>query len=126
MNNNISILGKNIKILREKRRWSLNKLKTESDVGYATLHDLENGKSRSLTSVNLEKVAKALNVNTMTLLDEKEIETSEIKDINELIMFTKENNFIIDNINLNDFEKYLIINSLENTINIIKYGRNKK
>lgn len=65
---NISELGQNIKKYRGQRNWTLSKLKQESSVGYATLHDIENGKSQSLNSSNLEKVASALGVGTNELL----------------------------------------------------------
>ncbi|RFM19050.1 XRE family transcriptional regulator [Clostridium botulinum] len=42
----ISELGLNIKKIRAQKGWSLSKLKQESGVGYATLHDIENGKSQ--------------------------------------------------------------------------------
>ncbi len=125
MGNNISILGKNIKNFRLKKQWSLNKLKLESGVGYATLHDLENGKSQNLSVSNLEKVATALNVNTMILLNEKEIELPTEKDINELIIFAEKNEFIIDDEILKDAEKYLLMSLLESAIKVIKYGRGK-
>lgn len=64
----ISQLGLNIKSARERKGWSLNKLKQESGVGYATLHDIESGKSQNLNSANLEKIAKALNIATNELL----------------------------------------------------------
>lgn len=125
MDNNISILGQNIKNFRLKKEWSLNKLKLESGVGYATLHDLENGKSQNLSVSNLEKVATALNVNTMILLNEKEIELPTEKDINELIIFAEKNEFIIDDEILTDAEKYLLMSLLESAIKVIKYGRGK-
>lgn len=77
---NISELGANITKFREAKNWSINKLKQESGIGYATLHDIENGKSQSITSDNLEKVAKALNVNTDELLGFEVVEIT-VKDL---------------------------------------------
>lgn len=79
-----SELGSNIKYFRELKGWSLNKLKQESQVGYSTLHDIENGKSQSLSSVNLEKVAKALHVDTNDLLGIDVIEVT-VNDLRQTL-----------------------------------------
>jgi len=65
---NISEIGLNIKKHREYKNWTLNKLKQESGVGYATLHDIESGKSQSISTSNLEKIARTLNVTANDLL----------------------------------------------------------
>lgn len=100
----ISSLGINIKILREKKGWSLNKLKEESTIGYATLHDIENGKSQSLNSSNLEKVARALDTTVDELLNIESIEVI-VDDISETVeaIFQSEE-LKLDGIKLNDYE----------------------
>lgn len=100
----ISTLGINIKTLREKKGLSLNKLKEESGIGYATLHDIENGKSQSLNSNNLEKVAKALDTTIDELLDIESIEyaVSDIADTIDIIFESDE--LKLDGIDLNNYE----------------------
>lgn len=118
----ISILGKNIKRIRELKNIPRTKLSIISKVGTTTLYDIEHGNSQSLGTINLEKVAKALNVNTSELLNEQEIK---IKDIDDILVFIKGNEFIADNKTLTDYERYILMHSLDSAINIINYGRNK-
>lgn len=83
----ISDLGKNVKRIREDKGWTLNKLKQESGIGYATLHDLENGKTQNLNSNNLLKVANALDMTIDDLLgNEYEVEELVVDDIEETLM----------------------------------------
>ncbi|MDS0527847.1 helix-turn-helix domain-containing protein [Clostridium sp. SHJSY1] len=101
---NISTLGLNIKTLREKKGLSLNKLKEECGIGYATLHDIENGKSQNLNSNNLEKVAKALDTTVDELLNLETIEhtVSDIADTLDAIF--KSDELKLDGIELNEYE----------------------
>jgi transcriptional regulator with XRE-family HTH domain len=80
----ITTLGINIRTLREKKGWSLKKLKEISGVGYATLHDIESGKSQNITSTNLAKVAKALDTTSDDLLDIESVELV-VGDISETV-----------------------------------------
>lgn len=102
---NISDLGLNIKKAREQKGWTLNKLKQESGVGYATLHDIESGKSQSLNSSNLEKVAKALNVTTNDLLGITVVEHT-VTDLEETLNIILESDELeLDGILLSSDEK---------------------
>lgn len=114
----IGTLGVNIKKIREKKGWSINKLKLESGVGYATLHDLESGKSQNLSLVNLEKVAKALNSTTDELLNIESVEFT-VCDITETVDVIFESDELeLDNEKLTDIEKELLkdffISGIEN------------
>lgn len=70
----ISILGKNIEKLRTAKGWSKSKLKELSNVGYATIHDIESGKTQNLNTATINKLAIALNVTPNILLGIEEIE----------------------------------------------------
>lgn len=114
----ISTLGSNIRELREKKRWSLNKLKEESGIGYATLHDIENGKSQSLNSNNLEKVAKALDSTVDELLNIESVEYT-VRDITDTVdMIFESDELELDDRILTDTEKELLkdffISGIEN------------
>lgn len=111
----ISQLGINIKKFRIEKGWSLKKLKDESGVGYATLHDIENGKSKSLNGTNLEKVANALGKATDELLGvEVEIIEYEVGDYKETIKaILKDGNISVDQIPLSDKEKELAFDYAE-------------
>lgn len=103
--NNVSVLGLNIKKQRDLKGWSLTKLKQESGVGYATLHDIESGKSQNLNSANLEKVAKALNVGTNELLGIDVVEYT-VTDLGETLNIILESDELeLDGLLLNDSEK---------------------
>ena len=105
----ISQLGLNIKKSREEKGWSLNKLKQESGVGYATLHDIESGKSKNLNTNSIEKIATALNkaidellgFEIVVLVDDLEetfiklLESDEVK-IDGKIMSPEEKSEIVD------------------------------
>lgn len=120
---NISELGQNIKKYRNKKGWSLSKLKQESGVGYATLHDIENGKSQSLNSVNLEKVAKALNITTNELLGIDIVEYT-VNDIEETLdMVLQSDELELDGIPINDDEKEQLRDFLSLAINTLRRGR---
>ncbi|MGL4654894.1 MAG: helix-turn-helix domain-containing protein [Sarcina sp.] len=64
----VSELGKNLKRYRKEKNLSLNKLKDLAGVGYATLHDVENGKKPNLSVPILEKISKVLEVSIEDLL----------------------------------------------------------
>jgi transcriptional regulator with XRE-family HTH domain len=100
----ITTLGINIRTLREKKGWSLKKLKEISGVGYSTLHDIESGKSQNITSTNLEKVAKALDTTSDDLLDIESVELV-VGDISETVDAIFESDELkLDGINLSDYE----------------------
>jgi transcriptional regulator with XRE-family HTH domain len=100
----ISTLGLNIRALREKKGWSLNKLKEECGISYATLHDIENGKSQNLNSKNLEIVAKALSATVDELLNIESVEyvVDDISDTLDAIFESDE--LKLDGIKLNGYE----------------------
>lgn len=123
---NISELGLNIRKVREQKGWTLTKLKQESNVGYATLHDIENGKSKSLNSMNLEKVSKALNTTTNELLgiDVKEYTVQDLKETLEAILESDE--LEIDGFLVSDDEKEELQEFFNIAINNIRRKRRKK
>ncbi|MHB9946939.1 transcriptional regulator [Clostridium botulinum] len=122
----ISELGLNIKKFRKQRGWSLSKLKQESSVGYATLHDIENGKSQNLNSKNLEKVAKALSVNTNELLgiDVVEYTVTDLEETLKIILQSDE--LELDGLLLDKNEKEELGDFFNLTINIIRKRRKNR
>ena len=79
----ISVLGKNIKRLREFKNMSQSDLVRKAGVGKATINEIENGKRKSLNSNTINKISIALNVPVEELfIDENKTEYS-ITDIRE-------------------------------------------
>lgn len=122
---NISEVGKNIKKYREEKGWSLNRLKEECSIGYATLHDIENGKSKSLNSGNLEKVASALGVTTDELLGVEVIEYT-VCDLDKTLEYVlKSEELTVDDITINENEKQLLQDIFSAVTDIIRKQRQR-
>jgi transcriptional regulator with XRE-family HTH domain len=122
----ISELGLNIKKFRKQKGWSLSKLKQESGVGYATLHDIENGKSKKMNSKNLEKVAKALNITTNELLgiDVVEYTVTDLEETLKIILQSDE--LEIDGVPVTENEKEELEDFFSLAVNSIKRRRKKE
>ena len=121
----ISEIGLNIKKFREEKGWSLKKLKEESGVGYATLHDIENGKSKNLNSTTIEKIAIALNETTDNLLG-VEIEVLEfvVEDLESTIKAILESDEIkIDDMAMTEDDKTEILELVKAGIKNIRRRR---
>ncbi|MEG0133035.1 MAG: helix-turn-helix transcriptional regulator [Clostridium sp.] len=119
----ISTLGKNIKKYRTKMNWSIADLKKASDIPYSSLHDIESGKSKSLSSTNLEKVANALNISTNDLLG---IEVTEhvVEDFKEAFyMILESDELTIDGIELTEIEKENFKDMFNMALNITRRNR---
>ncbi len=119
----ISIIGKNIKKFRENKGWSLAKLKNESGVGYATLHDIENGKTQNLNSKNLEKIATALDKTPDELLGIADYEVIEVQVgdlVSSINAIFESDELELDGILLSDFDKNFLLDNFMNNINSLR------
>lgn len=122
----ISELGKNIKLFREKKGWNLKKLIDEADVGYATIHDIENGKKQNINSTTLEKIASALDISPNELLG-IDITEHTVSDMFETINVIFESDEIeIDNIQLTPKEKDILKKIYIDGIDIIRLMRDNQ
>ncbi len=124
----VSVIGKNIKKFRENKGWSLAKLKNESGVGYATLHDIENGKTQTLNSKNLEKISIALEKTPDELMGiDYEVIEVEVRDLISTINAIFESDELeLDGVPLSDFDKKFLIDNFMNNINSLRNIRNYK
>lgn len=122
----ISVIGKNIKKFREGKGWSLSKLKNESGVGYATLHDIENGKTQTLNSKNLEKISIALEKTPDELMGiDYEVIEVEVRDLISTINAIFESDELeLDGVLLNEFEKKFLLDNFMNSINLFRKLKN--
>ncbi|MEY8002010.1 helix-turn-helix domain-containing protein [Clostridium sp. Mt-5] len=121
----ISNLGLNIKKFRIEKGWNLKKLKEESGIGYATLHDIESGKTQNLNSSNIEKVAAALGKTTDELLGvEVEIIEKQVGDLEETIKaILSSDELTIDGENITNDEKAEIYDLIAFEINSVRRRR---
>lgn len=67
-NNNLKILGQNIRNIRKNKGLSIEQLSFECQLSRNYISDVERGK-RNISFINLNKISKALNVNIKELLD---------------------------------------------------------
>lgn len=102
----VSILGQNIKKIREAKGISAYRLAKESGVSGATISQIESGKRQTLKGDSLEKIASALKVSVDDLLsmeDGIEYESDDLEEIIQVILNNVE--LKLDNIVLTKREK---------------------
>lgn len=81
---NVSVLGKNVKIMRTEKGLSVNALAKLAGIGVATISQIENGHRQNLKGDTIIKLAGALNCTAQDLLtdeDHLEVETNDVCQI---------------------------------------------
>ena len=94
MENNISILGQNIKRIRQDKGFSAYKLSKISNVSQTTISQIENGNRQNLKSETLKNIATALNVSVNDLVESATETIYEVSDLRESIKFISESDDI--------------------------------
>lgn len=84
---NISIVGQNIKTIRESKNLTAYKLAKLAHVGGATISEIESGTRQELKSETLSKIANALNVTTDDLINAKDKQEYVVEDLEDTIDF---------------------------------------
>ncbi len=123
----ISILGQNIKRVRESKKISAYKLAQISGVGNSTISQIESGKRQTLNVSTIEKLATALNVEPNKLIspeDDTEYELTDFKEIISTILLSAD--ITLDEIELTDIEKKDISLAIEIAIQLIRNRREPK
>lgn len=116
----ISIVGKNIKRLREEQNLTQAELVRKAGVGKATINEIENGKRQSLNSNTINKISNALNVSAEELFMEDgktEYCVTDIKEAFNLILSSDE--LTLNNKELTNIEKNLIEETLNDVLDFI-------
>ena len=113
------LIGKNIKILREKKGLSKKKLSELSGVSVSYISELENLKKNSPSIDIIDKLANALDVTKGDLLKENDAQFAENTNkfiIQKSYLYTKENTSEYDvSDNLNDINELIkLIKKLNN------------
>lgn len=120
----ISILGQNIKRIRELKGISAYKLAKLADIGNSTVSQIESGKRQTLNGSTIEKIAKALNVDVNQLVkleDDQEYEMSELEELISAIL--NEVDITIDNVLMTEEEKKEFEMIANVAINLIRKKR---
>lgn len=120
----ISILGSNIRKLRDEKKLSAYKLAKLASVGAATISEIESGVRQSLNSSTIEKIALALEVKTDDLFameNDTEYIVNDIDDTIEVIMASDE--LTLDDSPLTIVEKKQLKLLLKNAIEVIRLQR---
>ena len=116
----ISIVGKNIKKIREAQNMSQAELVRKAGVGKATINEIENGKRQSLNSNTVNKISNALNVRAEELFmedDQEEYCITDVKEAFNLILSSDE--LTLNNEKLTNTERNLIEETLNDTLDFI-------
>lgn len=120
MNNEINILGINVKRFRKSNGISRKQLSIATQIDSLVLYEIECGDIENVSPNDLEKIARALDVSTLTLLGEN---VNVCEYINKLI-YHIDYELKINNDSLTDDQKHMITTSLQSIINSIKYPEN--
>ncbi|HIG0358917.1 TPA: helix-turn-helix domain-containing protein [Clostridium sporogenes] len=123
----ISILGLNIKRIREEKGISAYRLAKNAGVGVSTISQIETGKRQSLNSTTIEKIANALNISADTLMDIEENKEYVVTDMEQTInLILTSDELVLDDIKLSDTEKLQIESALNATFAMIRNQRNRR
>lgn len=123
-NENISLLGTNIKKFRNKKKMSMDILSKLSGVSSSSISQIETGGRSSMRSENVEKIAKALEITTNDLLLTVEEGEYEVSDIYEaIVMCLADDEVSIDDIIMSDKEKEQFEFGVKIIINTIRSNR---
>ena len=123
---NVSVLGQNIKRIRQSQNISSTTLAKMADIGVSTISQIETGKRQTLQGATINKIANALNVSVNDLLGENGVvnfETDEFCDIMSILINSK---FLkIDGKQMSHEEKILLQTEVTMFLSAIRYQRLK-
>ena len=124
---NISILGINIKRIREEKGISAYKLAKDAGVGASTISQIETGKRQSLNSATVEKVANVLNVSTDELMSTEEEIEYVVYDIEQTIaVILSSDELVLDDVEMTREEKEQFKMATAIALNSIRSQRSRK
>lgn len=122
----VSVLGQNIKRIREQKNMTAATLAKKANIGSATISEIESGVRQSLQSRTIEKIALALEITTDYLFEFEIHEEYVVEDIRDAIKIVLESDEItLDGVELTYSEKLTIFNNLELSLQLIRNNRNR-
>lgn len=110
----MTILGDNIKKLRDRAGMTITDLSNLSGVGRSTISEIESGKAQNPKGNTISAIAKVFGVNTGTLTEmefEHEYVITDIEEAMELIL--NQENLMLHGEVLNDEAKIQLSNSIK-------------
>lgn len=120
----ISILGMNIKRIREEKGISAYKLAKEANISSATISQIESGNRQSLNSNTVEKIANVLGVGVDELFSTESNKEYIVTDIEQAMRFMlSSDELVLDDNELTEMEKEQIQSALDITFRSIRKQR---
>ncbi len=123
----ISILGINIKKIRETKGISGYRLAKEANVGNTTISEIESGKRQSLNANTIEKIASALNVTMNDLMateNNTEYVVTDIEQTMNLVLSSEE--LVLDDVEITQEEKSQIKMAVDIALSTIRKARERR
>lgn len=123
----VSVLGINIKKLREEKNMTAYKLSKTAGVGVATISEIERGIRQSLNTSTVEKIAHALQISTDELFATEDNTEYVVTDIEQTINFIlSSDELALDDKEMTPEEKMQFKMATEIALNSIRTQRNRK
>lgn len=123
----VTILGENIKKIRERAGLSIRKLADISGVSKSVISEIESGKSQKPRYETISKLAIALNTTTDILTDmeyEYEYVVTDVREALEIIL--SQENLTLNGEELKDEAKTQLINSIKMGLKFAEEIQNRK
>jgi len=122
-----SILGLNIKRIREEKGISAYRLAKDANVGVSTISQIETGKRQSLNSNTAEKIATTLGVSVDELMATETNVEYVVTDVEQAIkLILSSDELLLDDIELNEIEKLQIESGLNATFALVRSQRRNR
>lgn len=122
-----SILGLNIKRIREEKGISAYRLAKDAGVGVSTISQIETGKRQSLNSNTAEKIATTLGVSVDELMATETNVEYVVTDVEQAIkLILSSDELLLDDIELNEIEKLQIESGLNATFALVRSQRRNR
>ena len=122
-----SILGLNIKRIREEKGISAYRLAKDANVGVSTISQIETGKRQSLNSNTAEKIATTLGVSVDDLMATETNVEYVVTDVEQAIkLILSSDELLLDDIELNEIEKLQIESGLNATFALVRSQRRNR
>ncbi|MCR3759347.1 helix-turn-helix transcriptional regulator [Clostridium felsineum] len=120
----VSILGQNIKMIREKKYINAYQLSKKAHVSASTISEIESGIRQNLNSSTVMKIANALDVSVDSLYKTENNLEYVVEDIQDCFHMILESEVLkLDDEELSDTEKKQLQVSFQASLDVIRLNR---